>query len=221
MEVLERVRFARILAGFTTELLASRLNLTRVNVVRWEAKLKGLPAKQVHQLAKETGFPEGFFYGENLKGLVIARPGRFFSKNTIGRAYEYVRKQLPLFVAGAECTVVESDHRAATLFKTDDYCMVVIPAGNLTFAIDECFNSTRVTGKEIEDAFECDDGVKVLLKVAGYEHFALERKKRTKVSISIETDDERSAVDIIMAAVTSLRRAGHEPRIVEMTTCDG
>jgi transcriptional regulator with XRE-family HTH domain len=213
MEVCERVKLARMFAGLSADQLAKRLNLTRVNVMRWESKDGGPPKKQLRQLAEATGFPEGFFCGEELKGLVVARPGRFISNNARGRAYDYVHKELPRLVADADCVEVASDHYVATLFNGGSFCLVIIPADKMAFASEKCSESIWTSDDMMKEAFELNSGVLNLLKAAGCEQFSLGQKKRI-FTIKIETDDERSVMNIIITALEELRRAGHEAHFV-------
>lgn len=128
MPARERVKAARILAGFTSEQLAARLGVSRVNLVYWE-KTHDLPYRQVAPLSAATGLPEKWLKGDELEGLITSRPvlpgarvARHFQERIKGQLLDMVPRMCP---GATRVTVSSSIGSAYIFFKEGRYCLVI------------------------------------------------------------------------------------------------
>jgi len=210
MYIHERVKTARILAGLSTEQLAKRLDLVRTNIVRWETESKhNLPRKQLERLAEATGVSVQFLNGGDMEGLVIARPGRFISKNARSRAYEYLNKVLPQLTHSQQnITEFVAEGRTVSIYHTDKLCIVIVPVdANVAFAPVFLFNRFDVSVEVLQEAFESNVGVAYLLEAAGLQAFIGE-KKLTTIKLQISSRGEQRIIDKVLAVVDELRMSG-------------
>jgi DNA-binding XRE family transcriptional regulator len=130
MPARERVKAARVLAGFTSEQLAARLGVSRVNLVYWE-KTHDLPARQVAPLSGATGMPERWLKGDDLEGLVTSRPvlpGARVARHFQDRIKVQLLDMGPRMCPGAERITVSSPVGSAYVFFKEGryrYCLVI------------------------------------------------------------------------------------------------
>lgn len=209
MDIQARVRFARILAGLTAAQLAERLGIARTSVVRLELDKK-LTDRQIERMAAATGIPASFYRGQGFRGLVVARPGRFLGEKAREKAYKSLDDLLPLVTFGVNCKEFSSGERSALLLYNEAYCLVVLPADNVTLAPKIRRETVGARRKVIDEAYESDAGIPALLNLAKLDRFRPEVQKELVVQLKIGTKNERGVVDELMACVERLRREGHD-----------
>jgi hypothetical protein len=128
MDMTDRIKVARLLAGLTSEELSKKIGITRMNIVRWQTT-GHLPLRQVRPFAEATGVPEQWLRsGGSLQGLVIARPLRVDSpapKNVLRSNATYLAEMLPLLCPDATVSALVGASGTAYLYATQQYCLVV------------------------------------------------------------------------------------------------
>lgn len=227
MHARERVKAARILAGLTTEQLAARLGVSRVNLVYWE-KTHDLPVKQVAPLSGATGMPERWLKGDALEGLITSRPvlpgarvARHFQERIKGQLLDMVPKMCP----EAERVMVSSLFGRAYIFMKEGrhrYCLVIFVREPLAGQLLE-FGGRKVV---VEDAAWWNaylqpnyQYLRTILETAGCREWAEAvpegepAEQSTTVSAKMEivvpeAESAVSAIDEIRLLVRSLRERG-------------
>ncbi len=226
MKLNERVKIARVFAGLSIVQLAARLELAKSNIIRWESDSKyNLPQKQIRRVAAATGVPAAFLEGRSMEGLVVARPGRFITKNARENTYKYLDSILALLINNDTANVVNLRHerRKATILYNEDLCIVIVPADEFV-PLGKDFKHQKqldIDEKLLADAYDSDTGVDNLLQTAGITKF-MTCNKSTTINLQLSGGNKRQAIDKLLALVDELRREGCDVHIeiTDRTTID-
>lgn len=214
MELNDRVKLARVLAGISVTQLAQRLGKARSNVITWESDSKyNLPAPQIVRVAEATGVPAAFLAGRALEGLVVARPGRHLTLNAVKRTCDWIDEVLPTVLPpDIESVTLEAAGRAAFVYFTVQLCLVIIPAAATVRTLRSGWAGVSHKRVVIPDAvllaaYDSDAGVDELLRAAGVTGFTAEAAGTT-ATLRLRGGNKRQALDKLMELVEQLRREG-------------
>lgn len=212
-------KIARCLAGLSAAQLAERLKIARTSVIRLEQQ-EQLSASQVERFAAATGMPMSLLRGEGFKGLTVARPGRFIGVDAGRKAYDFLAEILPAIVGGARIWKLKGGSRSAEIASTEDYCLVLLSAENVSLLPESRRVTINVSDKLLMSAFESDSAISALLAMADLFSFSPIARRVTTAVLEIRTADERGAVDMVMSAVESMRIAGHDVSVQVKSVVD-
>lgn len=214
MELRERVKIARLIAGYSTIQLATTMGIARTNIVRWEAGIQDLPRGQAAKLAITTGVPEQWLRGGELEGLLIARPGRFIPPKTQPLAYAYLTSKLPELTKDARCICAMEHGDRTWIFVTEKYCLCIVCLDKLQLRPDSECESFKIDG--LQYGLGDNRGVEELLKKVGLHQWSsmvpvAEETKTVHIEMDISINgptDEMTAINIAKAAAEKIRTKG-------------
>lgn len=216
----DRITAARLLAGLSYDALALRLGIGRMNVMRWKEGKKPIPKKQIRPLSIATGFPEQWFYGGELQGLIVARPLHADStapRNIIDANREQIDNLLPELCVGATISALYAPGGAVYLYAMQRCCLVVFSPQKLNLAVR---GYIAKAGEITEELWQrgwsgSPAATAEILKKAGLDgwsilsHNAHNTRRQLNVSLTVHLTDSESeylATAEIARFVNDLRR---------------